>query len=177
MDEDRTSEAHRFSALLSLLKQNVPELEQWRLQSHFGDESDSRVLGLSEAWMLVTEHLFDDQNRPVEVERLWPRLLQVMEVALGLCDLLFDHEREDDAVAVDVFAGSGIMCDVTRNVASLEALLPWMGPVSLDIARIEINNHTISRGYHANNVNWTKSGHSYRPLGISPVTLVPPRRS
>ena len=69
------------------------------------------------------------------------------------------------------------MCDITRTVGSLEELLPWMGPVTLDTARIEIENHKTSRGYDVNNVDWSKSGVSYRPLAISPLALVPTRRS
>ena len=163
--------------MLSLLYENVPELETWRLEDGYGDEFDSEVLGLSEAWMLVTRHLFDDDDRPIDVEGVWPRLLAVIEVALELCDLLFDDARDDDGLVVDVFTGSGIMCDVTRNVASLEVLLPWMGPVSLEGARIEISNHTTSRGYGINDVDWSKSGLSYRPLAISALALVPARRS
>ena len=69
------------------------------------------------------------------------------------------------------------MCDVTRTVGSLEELLPWMGPVTLDVARVEIENHTISRGYDVNDVDWSKCGHSNRPLAISPLALVPARQS
>jgi hypothetical protein len=127
--------------------------------------------------MLVTRHLFDDDDRPIDVDGVWPRLLAVNEVALELCDLLFDDARDDDGLAVDVFAGSGIMCDITRRIASLEVLLPWMGPVSLEGARIEISNHTTSRGYDINDVDWSNSGLSYRPLAISPLALVPARRS
>ena len=176
-NEDPTSEAQRFSALLSLLDANVPELEAWRLDGLFGDEFDSEVLGLSEAWLLVTRHLFDEHDRPIEGGGVWPRLLAVVEVALELCGLLFDDGRDDDANAVDVFAGAGVICDVTRTVGSLEELLPWMGPVTLDVARDEIENHTISRGYDLNDVDWSNSGRSYSPLGISPLALVPARRS
>jgi hypothetical protein len=176
-EEDPTSEAQRFFALLSLLDKNVPELEAWRLEDGYGDEFDSEVLGLSEAWMLATRHLFDDGDRPIDVDGVWPRLLAVIEVALVLCEQLFDDARDDDGLAVDVFAGSGIMCDVTRNVASLEVLLPWMGPVSLESARIEISNHTTSRSYDINDVDRSKSGLSYKPLAISPLALVPDRRS
>lgn len=176
-EEGPTSEAQRFSALLSLLHENVPVLEAWRQEDAYGDEFDSEVLGLSEAWMLVNRHLFDDDDRPIDGEGVWPRLLAVIEVALELGDLLFDDARDDDGLVVDVFAGSGIMCDVTRNVASLEVLLPWMGPVSLESARIEISNHTTSRGYDITDVDWSKSGLSYRPLAISPQALVPARRS
>lgn len=41
-DEDPTSEAQRFSALLSLLDENVPELEAWRLEDGYGDEFDGQ---------------------------------------------------------------------------------------------------------------------------------------
>ena len=163
--------------MLSLLDANVPELEAWRLDGLYGDESDSKFLTLSEAWLLVTRHLFDEHDRPIEVGGVWPRLLAVVELALELCGLLFDDGRDEDGIAVDVFAGAGVMCDVTRTVGSLEELLPWMGPVTLDVARVEIENHTISRGYDVNDVDWSKSGHSFRPLAISPLALVPARRS
>jgi hypothetical protein len=175
-DEDPESEAQRFSALLCLLKAKVPELEEWRLQDNFG-ETDLRVLTLSEAWTLVTRHLFDADDHPIDIDRVWPWLLAVIEVALELCGLLFDDARDDDGVTVDVFAGSGIMCDVTRNVASLQVLLPWMGPVSLDCAHIEVNTHTTSRGYDVNDVDWSMSSRSFAPLGISPSMMVPPRRT
>ena len=175
--EDPASEAQRFAALLSLLQENVPELVAWKLEDAFGDEFDSEVLGLSEAWMLVEHHLFDDDDHPVEVDVVWPRLLAVIEVALELCDLLFDDERDDDGVLVDAFAGSGIMCDITRNVASLEALLPWMGTACLESARDEITNHTTSRGYGIDDVDWSKSGVVYRPSTVALPDLVPARRS
>ncbi len=163
--------------MLSLLDQNVPELEAWRAEDAYGDELDPEVLGLWEAWWLVTRHLFDEDDNPIDVDGTWPRLLAVVEVALELCGLLFDDGRDDDGVVVDVFAGAGIMCDVTRTVGSLEELLPWMGPVTLDVARIEIENHTTSRAYDVDDVDWSKSGHLYRPLAISPLALVPARRS
>lgn len=176
-EEDPASEAQRFVALLSLLQENVPELVAWKLEDAFGDELDPEVLGLSEAWMLVDDHLFDDDDHPVEVDVVWPRLLAVIEVALDLCDLLFDDERDDDGIAIDVFARSGIMCDTTRNVASLEALLPWMGPACLEGARAEVNNHTTSRGYGIDDVDWSNSGVAYRPLVVSLLDLVPARRN
>jgi hypothetical protein len=123
------------------------------------------------------EHLFDNDAHPVEVDGVWPRLLAVIEVALELCDILFDDERDDDGIAVDVFAGAGIMCDITRNVASLEALLPWMGPACLKGARTEVNNHMTSRGYGIDDVDWSNSGVAYRPLAVSVLDLVPARRS
>lgn len=176
-EDHPASEAQRFAALLSLLRENVPELVAWKRKDAFGDEFDSEDLGLSEAWMLVEHHLFDDDHHPVEVNVVWPRLLAVIEVALALCDLLFDDERDDDGIAVDVFAGSGIMCDITRNVASLEALIPWMGPACLEGARTEVNNHATSRGYGVDDVDWSNSGAAYMPLAVSVLDLVPARRS
>ncbi len=176
-EEDCASEARRFASLLSLLQEHVPELVAWKREDAFGYEVDSEVLGLPEAWMLVNEHLFDNDAHPVEVDGVWPRLLAVIEVALELCDILFDDERDDDGIAVDVFAGAGIMCDITRNVASLEALLPWMGPACLKGARTEVNNHMTSRGYGIDDVDWSNSGVAYRPLAVSVLDLVPARRS
>lgn len=175
--EDPEIEAQRFSGLLSLLVAHVPEISEWWRDALFGDDLDPKVLTLSGAWTVVNRRLFDDNHRPIDVHGVWPRLLRVVEVALELCDLLFDDDREEDGITVDVFAGSGVMCDITRNLASLEELLPWMGPVSLDGARIEIANHTTSRGYDADDVDWSRSGTSFRTLGISPTALIPARRA
>jgi hypothetical protein len=41
-EEDPTCEAQKFSALLSLLDKNVPELEAWRQEDAYGDEFDSK---------------------------------------------------------------------------------------------------------------------------------------
>ena len=176
-EEDRAIEARRFASLLPLLQENVPELVVWKREDALGDELDSEALGLSEAWILVNGRLFDNDGHPVEVDGIWPRLLAVIEVAIDLGHLLFDDERDDDGIAVSVFAGSGIMCDITRNVASPEALLPWMGPACVKGARTEVNNHTTSRGYGIDDVDWSNSGVAYRPLAVSVLDLVPARRS
>lgn len=175
-EEDPTSEARRFSALLTLLDEQVPELERWRLEGCYGDEFDSEVLTLGEAWMLASDHLFDDDDQLIDVDGVWPRLLAVIDVALDLCDVLYRDGRDDDAISVAAFAGSGIICDITRKKTSLESLLPWMGPSSLEGARVEVSSHATTRGYDIDDVDWSTSGLAFRPLAISPLELVPARR-
>lgn len=180
-EEDPISESRRFSALVSLLVTNVPELGDWWRDEWWQDspcdyEFDPEVLTLFEAYYLVRTRLFDDHDRPLDTDRVWPRLLPVVEVALELCQLLFDSDRQDDSTSMDAFAGAGIVCDITRTVASLEKLLPFMGPVTLDSVLFEIDNHSTIRGYEADAVDWSRSGIAYRPLGISPLSLVPAQR-
>jgi hypothetical protein len=176
-DEDPESEARRFSGLLSLLAANVPELERWRRESLYGDEFDSDVLTFVTAYLVLDMHLFDDLDQPIDVHGVWPRLLSVIEVALELRELLGGGGRDTDSIAVDAFAGAGLICDITRNVALLQRLLPLMGPQTLDTVRIEIASHTASRGYDAADVDWSNSGIAYTPLGISPQTLIPAYRA
>lgn len=167
----RSAEATRFSAILSLLVAVVPEIQTWWDEDRDEDD-DPDVLTLSDGWLLVNRHLFDN-DKPVDDGEVWPRLLRVVEVALELCDLLSNDDHEEDCVTVDVFAGSGIMCDITRNREFVQCLLPWMGPLSVDSAQIEVSAHASSRSFDVDDVEWALSGTGYERLAISTVSLRP----
>ena len=68
---------------------------------------------------------------------------------------------------------SGIMCDVTRNRESLQCLLPWMGPVSVDIAHGEVSARARSRSYDLDDVDWASSGTGYERISVSSTSLRP----
>jgi len=68
---------------------------------------------------------------------------------------------------------SGIMCDVTRNRESLQCLLPWMGPVSVDTAHGEVSARASSRSYDHDDVDWASSGKGYERIPVSATSLRP----
>jgi len=175
--EDPTSEARRFDALLSLVAANVPEFEVWRLDRHYGDEFDSKVLTLSEAWVSAMSHLFDEDDQPLLVDTVWPRILQVVEVAILVSDILWsDEAREADFAIVDGFASAGFVCDLTESRASIRTLLPWMGPETVAAAQGEVEQHSRSRGFGVEDIDWSGAGSSFIGLSVRPLDLVPTPR-
>jgi hypothetical protein len=96
--DDHEREAARFRSLIALLTSTVPEVYRWWLDSPYGDELD-HPLALGDAWMFAGRHLFHD-DVPIDSET-WPRLLQVVEVAVRVSALLDARGQEADAVTVD----------------------------------------------------------------------------
>jgi len=70
--EARAAEATRFSAILSLIVAVVPEIQSWWDEDRYEDDHLD-VLTLSDGWLLVNRHLFDD-DKPFENGEVWPRL-------------------------------------------------------------------------------------------------------
>ena len=172
--ETAASEGERFSALLSFIVATVPEVHDWWMSSLYGDEFD-KPLTLGTAHALAWQHLFDDNDVPIDNDQVWPRLLQVAEIALAIEDLLTDNERPDDATTVNGFAEAGIICDITQTVVGLERLLPWMGPLSVDAARGEVALHSTSRGFAHDDVDWANAGTEFQPLDVLAPSLLPTR--
>lgn len=171
-DEDPASEARRFSALLAVLLDTVPELREW-----WADSSDEGEwpLTLPQAGIEAgVFRLFDDDRRPLQVETVWPRMLQFIELALRVEELLWsDGSREEDAVTINSFTTSGLVCDVTRRRGSIETLLPWMGPDTVDSARAEVEFHSGSRGFGVDDIDWSLAGTAFVELDHRPEDLVP----
>ncbi len=164
-------EAIRFNALLSAVREAVPEVDDW-----WADRSreNKGPLTLAELSWLVPFHVFDEAGVPTGDTGLWARLFRILEALLLLEEVLWaDEQSNDDAAEVDAFAGAGMMCDVTRTRASLEALLPWMGPACVASARIEVAAHSTSRGFSVEEVDWTDAGTRFVPLTLNPTDLAP----
>jgi hypothetical protein len=110
--------------------------------------------------------LLDERDRPRQLDTdIWPRIFAFLEVAEELIALLeaeLGPEHEDVTVA-DAFVNAGILCDVTRNAAGLQELLPWMGPETTTAARCEVEIHEGSRGWGAEELDWSVSGTLFVP--------------
>ena len=173
-DEDPASEAERFSALLMVLLDIVPEIGQWWTDT-YDEEAPPMTLGA--VGLEAVLNLFDTNDQPQLVDTVWPRMLQVVELAVRVADILdADETREDDATTVGGFATAGILCDATRKTASIQILLPWLGPHSVEAAQDEMEAHSLSRGFGVDDVDWSNAGSRFIGLAIRPEDLLPTLR-
>jgi hypothetical protein len=171
-DEDPETEVRRFASLLSLLDRVVPELADWRAAS--SPEGPMTIIdaGLETRW-----NLFDDDARLIVVDDIWRRLLQVVELVLAIDEGWWtDEATEDDAATLDAFAGAGIVCDVTRAIDSIQAVLPFMGPRTIEVATQEVCNHAESRGFDVDAIDWTTAGASFVGLDLDFMDYLPTPR-
>lgn len=176
VDEDPASEARRFAGLIGVLRDTVPEIDEWWADSYA--EGETPMTLCSAGIEASTLHLFDGDDHPLLVDTVWPRLLQVVELALLVFEILWSDEvLEPDAVTVDCFAGAGIICDLTRTRESIRTLLPWMGPETVAFAQGEVENHSGSRGFGVADVDWTGAGSSFAGLDVRPEDVLPIRHA
>lgn len=162
--------------LIGVLRDTVPEIDEWWADSYA--EGETPMTLCSAGIEASTLHLFDDDNHPLLVDTVWPRMLQVVELALLVFEILWSDEiLEPDAVTVDCFAGAGIICDLTRTRESIRTLLPLMGPETVAFAQGEVANHSGSRGFGVADVDWAGAGSALAGLDVRPEDVLPIRRS
>jgi hypothetical protein len=171
-EEDPESEAQRFGALLTVLIETVPELGGWWAESN--DELPEPMTLCQAGIEAGVFRLFDEDDQLRHVNTVWPRMLRFIELAFRVEDILWsDETREADAVTIDAFATCGLVCDLTRARDSIETLLPWMGPETVESARREVELHWRSRGFGVEDVAWAKAGTAFVELDHRPEDLVP----
>lgn len=117
--------------------------------------------------------LLRDDGQPTHVQTVWPRMLQFIELALRVEDILWaDSSREEDAVTIGSLT-TGLVWDLTRSRGSIEILLPWMGPETVESARAEVEYYSGSRGFGVKDVDWSLAATAFVELDHRPEDLMP----
>ena len=177
--ESSGQEAARFSKLLTVLTDVVPEVARFHAISQRHNDEPC-PLTLVQAGLLVQDHLYDTFYGPAirPGGDVWRRLFQVVEIAVQVQLLIYgDRTYGRDWVTLDAFGPAGVICDATRDSWSLARLLRWMGPLTTECAREEVGAHTRSRGFDESAIDWRPAGRRFVPLGADPAALKPrPRR-
>jgi hypothetical protein len=125
---DGQAEARRWHRFVSAFLTELPELA-----GLLADREVEPPLTPGDLWTTISLELLADDYAPLRTEtHVWTRLLRLLEVVEELRDLLEQAtpESEDDILTLDAFVNAGLLCDITRNRAGLEQLLPWMGPLT-----------------------------------------------
>ena len=171
--EQEAETARRWQPFVDAFLECVPEVRASLEQESDGERA--RRFTPADLWIQVVTDLLDNDDYPARVHAdVWPRILAFLEVAEELAELLSTESQHEDATTAEGFVSSGILCDVTRNVAGLQELLPWMGPRTVAAARGEVECHGRSRAGTYERVDWSVAGNRFVPLaGLQAEQLHP----
>ncbi len=162
----------RWQRLVSAFLLELPELSGFLARPEI-----DRAVTPGDVWTTISLELLSDDYAPLGTESdLWARLLGLLEVVEELRDLLEQTvpHSEEDVLTLDAFANTGLLCDITRNRAGLERLLPWMGPRTVQAARGEVAVHDrVHREWGGRDVSWESAGTACRFTDFDPVSLRP----
>ena len=173
--EKQSAEAQdgqRWRRLVSAFLVEVPELSGLLARREVEEP-----ITLGDVWTTISLELLSDDYAPLQTEsELWARLLRLLEVVEELRDFLeqtVPHSQED-VVMLDAFANAGLVCDITRNRAGLERLLPSMGPRTIQAVRGEVAVHDrVHREWGGRDVAWESAGAAFRRADVDPAGLRP----
>jgi hypothetical protein len=143
------------------------------IRSRF-DDDDLRTRGTVGIFMTL-DWVADDDGMPRFTEGdYWARALRVIEVVEEAMEVIAeDPDRESDLANLSAVSTAGLLCQLTRNPAGLEQLLPLMGPLSVQACRDEVALHVVSRGFDGSAVDWSLACSRFQRHPIDPSTILP----
>jgi hypothetical protein len=162
-------EAERWHRLVELFLDRIPEIRP-------DPSDDDRVVSPGWVWCRVVDQLLDADGSPRLLDSdVWTRVLSLLEVVVTGASWLEAQEGSgtDDVTLLWAFAETGIVCDVTRNLTGLQALLPRMGELTVEAARREVRAHSESRGFGETVVDWDRGSTEHARAAIDPAWLLP----
>jgi hypothetical protein len=127
-------------------------------------------------WCRIVDQLLDADGSPRLLDGdVWARVLSLLEVVVTAASRLEAQEgsSSDDVTLLWAFAETGIVCDMTRNLTGLEALLSRMGELTVKAARREVRAHDKSRGFGEADVDWNRGSSVHMRAAVDPAWLLP----
>jgi hypothetical protein len=156
----------RWLPSLELLLRLVPRARDVLVAAHQLDDVYGRgefgaaaVEPPAQVWNTLMLTVMDYDRPRLEFDDFWPGYLSYVELAAEALDLLqaaTDRPDEDrDAAELGTFVDAGVICDITTDGEGLQALLPYLGPLSVCAAHAEVGAHRrVLHDWGGHDIDW-----------------------
>jgi hypothetical protein len=153
-------DARRWRDCIAVFTDHIPEFRPI-LERDFEEDEACTPLGM---WFTVNGDDFP------EGDEVWGRFGSLLELALQAVEVMREEGADErDIVQLGAFVSAGVIADLSSNLSGFEELIAFMGPRTIDAARIEVQYW----GIREDEIDWSAASTRYVALDLDPRVLLP----